>query len=48
MRVIKHAVIEKETGKKIYTNCEQSKCREFLNTLENKEKFVIGHKWFSI
>jgi hypothetical protein len=48
MRIIKHAVIEKETGKRVYTNCQQSKCIEYLNALETKEKFAISHKWFSV
>lgn len=48
MRTIRYYVINKETGKGIYTNCNQSKCVDFMNTLENKEQFKICHKWLSI
>ena len=48
MRIIKFAVFNKETNKRIYTNCRESKCIEFIDKQDNKENFEIRHKWFSI
>ena len=48
MRTIIYAIIEKETGKRVYANCRMSKCEEVLATMENKENYKIGYKWFSI
>ena len=48
MRTIRYYIINKETGKAIYTDCCESKCKAFLATLANKENFAIGYKWLSI
>lgn len=48
MRIIRYAVVNKETHKPIYVNCDSTKARAFLETLENKEDFYIGYKWMSI
>ena len=48
MRTIRYYVINKTTGKAIYTNCNNAKCIAFLNALENEEEYAIGHKWLSI
>ena len=47
MRTIIYAIIEKETGKRVYANCRMSKCEEVLATMENKENYTIGYKWRS-
>ena len=48
MRLIHYAVIEKSTGKKVCVSCKEQKCKEVLNTLQNKENYRIGYKWVSI
>lgn len=48
MRLIHYHVINKETNKREYTNCEQSKCREYINSKENKDNYIITYKWLSI
>ena len=48
MRTIRYYVINKTTGKAIYTDCRHSSCRAFLTTLEDKENYAIGYKWLSI
>lgn len=48
MRIIKFAVFNKETNERIYTNCRESKCVEFISKQDNKENLEIRHKWFSI
>lgn len=48
MRLIHYYIVNKETGKRVYTNCRFSKCEEMLATMENKENFFISHKWVSI
>lgn len=47
MRTICYAIFNKKTNERVYTNCEQRKCLEKLNTMENKENFEIRWKWFS-
>ena len=48
MRTIIYGVFNKETNERIYTNCRESKCVEFINKQDNKENYEIRHKWFSI
>jgi hypothetical protein len=48
MRTIIYGVFNKETGKRVYTNCRQHKCIEFINAQDDKQNFEIRHKWFSI
>ena len=48
MRTIRYYVINKETRKSIFTNCHESECKKYLETLENKELFIIGYKWLSL
>jgi hypothetical protein len=47
MRTIIYSVVNKETNKKVYANCQVSKCEEHLAKLENKENFKIVYKWQS-
>jgi hypothetical protein len=47
MRAIIYSVINKETNKKVYSNCQVSKCEEHLAHLENKENYKICYKWQS-
>ena len=47
MRTIIYSVINKETNKKVYANCQVSKCEEYLATLENKENFKIVYRYQS-
>jgi hypothetical protein len=47
MRTIIYGVFNKETNERVYTNCRAQKCMEFIETLENREKFEIRHKWQS-
>lgn len=48
MRLIRYFVISKETGKGVYTNCRESACKAFVEALDNKEMYVIKHKWLSL
>ena len=48
MRTIRYYVVNKNTGKAIYTNCRHSSCRAFLTTLTDSENYTIGYKWLSI
>lgn len=48
MRTIRHYVINKTTGKAIYTNCNKNKCIDFINGLDNKDNYTVGYKWLSI
>lgn len=47
MRTIIYAVINKDTKEKVYQNCRQSKCEEFIANLPNKDNYKIGYKWMS-
>ena len=47
MRTIIYSVVNKETNKKVYANCQVSKCEEYRATLEIKENFKIVYKWRS-
>lgn len=46
MRTIIYGVFNKETGKKVYANCRQHKCVEYINA--NEGNFEIRYKWFSV
>lgn len=48
MRLIHYAVFNKETKERVYTNCDQAKCQEYLNKMDNKENYTVGYKWLSI
>jgi hypothetical protein len=48
MRLIHHSIIEKATGKKIFTHWSERECQKKLETMENKENYFIGYKWVSI
>ena len=48
MRLIHYSVINKTTGKKVYTNCRSYKAEEFLANLPDKENHYITYKWVSI
>lgn len=48
MRTIRFYVVNKETRKSIFTDFCESKCKKFLETLENKEEYTIGYKFLSI
>ena len=48
MRTIHYHVINKDTNKSIYVNCDRAKCEKYLNSLKNKEQYAIGYKWLSI
>ena len=48
MRLIHYHVINKETNKREYTNCNESKCREYINGKEDKNNYIITYKWLSI
>lgn len=47
MRTITYAIFNKETNERVYANIDLRKCETKLNSLENKEKFEIRHKWVS-
>ena len=47
MRTIIYAVINKDTKEKVYQNCRQNKCEEFIANLPNKDNYKIGYKWMS-
>ena len=47
MRLIHYAVFNKTTNERIYTNCDQRKCQEYLDKMPNKENFEIRYKWKS-
>ena len=48
MRLIHYYIVNKETGKRIYSDCRVAKCEEILATMKNKENYFIGYKWVSI
>ena len=48
MRLIHYSVFHKATLKRVYVNCDQRKCQEYLDTLPNKEEYAISYKWLSI
>jgi hypothetical protein len=48
MRLVHYYIIEKATGKKVYTNCRPAKVEEVLQNMKNKENYCIGYKWLSI
>ena len=48
MRLIHYAVFNKTTKERLYTNCDQAKCQEYLDKMPNKENYTIGYKWLSI
>ena len=47
MRAIIYSVVNKDTNKKVYSNCQVNKCEEHLAKLENKESFKIVYNWRS-
>lgn len=47
MRIIKYAVFNKETNKRVYADCLYFKCEEFIKAQENKNVLEIRYKWFS-
>ena len=48
MRTIRHYVINKTTGKAIYTDCDRNKCIAFISKCTDKDNYIIGYKWLSI
>ena len=48
MRLIHYVVFNKTTLKRVYTNCNQAKCQEYLDKMPNKNDYAIGYKWLSI
>ena len=48
MRLIRYYVIDKKTGKGVYTNCKESACKAFVEALEDKEAYTIKYKWLSL
>lgn len=48
MRTIKYAIFNKETNERVYTDVRRNKINEVMETLENKEKYEIRSKFFSI
>ena len=47
MRAIIYSVVNKGTNKKVYSNCQVNKCREYLDILTNKNNFKIVYNWRS-
>lgn len=47
MRTIIFAVFNKETNKRLYSNCRERECQKFIDNHEDKEKLVIRYKWMS-
>lgn len=47
MRTIIYAVFNKETHERLYTNCNERKCEEFINAQKENENLVIRYKWFN-
>ena len=45
--MIRYYVINKESNKVVFFDCSLRKCEKFLDEQENKDNFVIGHKWHS-
>jgi hypothetical protein len=48
MRTIRYYIVNKDTKKAIYANCNRAKCEERLAEMDNAENFAIGYKWLSI
>ena len=48
MRLIHYCVFNKKTKKAVYVHCKESKCREHLEAVPDKENYEIRYKWVSI
>ena len=48
MRTIRYYVINKSTGKAIFTHCSERACKAYLESLQGAENYGIGYKWLSI
>lgn len=48
MRLIHHYIVNKETGKKVFTHWNEAECRKVLEAMEDKENYFIAYKWVSI
>ena len=48
MRAMIYGIVNKNTGKAIFKSYSIKECEAEFAKLENKEQYVIGHKWFSI
>ena len=48
MRLIHYTVLNKVTKERVYTNCDQRKCQEYLDKMDNKEDYTIVYNWLSI
>jgi hypothetical protein len=48
MRIMMHAIFNKTTNEKVYTNARYSECKKKLSLMDNKEQFEIRYKWMSI
>lgn len=47
MRMIIYCVMNKETKKRVYIDCDLRRAESFLASLEDKEDYRIGYKWKS-
>ena len=47
MRSIMYAVFNKETNERLFTNCGQSRCKEYVDSHPDNGNLVIRYKWFS-
>lgn len=48
MRGMRWYVVNKETGKGIFTDFRKTECQKFLAGLADKENYAIGYKWLSL
>ena len=48
MRTIRYYIINKNTNKAVYTNCNRKACEETFAQMTDKENYAIGYKWLSI
>lgn len=48
MRTIIYAIFNKETHKRVFTDCRLYEVNKVFEALENKKQYVIRHKWMSV
>ena len=48
MRTFNHFVISRKTNKPVFAHWDRTKCQAYLDSMEDKDQYVLGHKWYSI
>ena len=48
MRLVHYYITEKNTDKRVSTNCSYEKTMEILNKMENKENYKVTYRFVTI